>query len=92
MKPETLATAVVETIKRALTPRDEKIAELEAKCLQLETKHELLAKVMASSQQRFKQHAIAHDDLGARWVAERDTVTAPGTSGDWRLIEDGRVQ
>ena len=86
LNQKALVAGIVAIIKKTIAPRDRRIAELTAQLERLETA------VGALSQKTFAQHAIAHDDEGQVWIAERSTITAPGASDDWRLVEDGRVQ
>jgi hypothetical protein len=88
-----IAAAVVQIVKNALVPRDRRINELEIKCARLETKQqELETKALQSSHKVYLQNTIVTTDDGTRWTSVADTITPPGTSSAWRLVEDGQVQ
>ena len=93
ISPETLASAIASTIRKALEPRDRKFAALEQKFLDLQTKQaELEAKrsaTWAGTWQDGKAFAegsfITH--RGSMWFAEKDTAARPGEPGSgWKLV------
>ena len=89
---EQIASAIVDMVKKNLVSRDAKIAALEAKLAALEAKQAELETKALSSHKVYAQHTIVTDDGGHSWLAERATIAPPGGNGDWRLIDDRRVQ
>jgi hypothetical protein len=78
--PEVISKAIVDVIRRALEPRDRRIATLEAKCV-------LLEKAMSLSSKELFMPGAVQDDDGTPWVCARETRDLPGDGDDWRPVQ-----
>lgn len=93
IQAEKLAGHIITAIKRALEPRDERIATLERKLFELEVKTVQLERRPLPKWAGTFEDGKAYSecslitDRGSMWVATRDTAERPGSpNSGWKLI------
>jgi len=87
VNPEQLASGIIDIVKKAIAPRDAKIVALESEIAELRSQHDVMRLALSSCDRLFTAGAIAHDDEGVPWCAQRDTVSTPGTPDHWSRVQ-----
>lgn len=86
MESVAVVVVVVDTLKKALTPRDTRLAELEQRIAKLESRPlQKWAGVHVAGTQYVEASLVTRN--GSLWVSTSTTTTTPGEPGSaWRLI------
>lgn len=94
MNPEQLAKSMAVQVKAAiaaaLAPVNARIAVLEAKTVELQTRGLAYRGVFQRADRYGRGDAVTHKS--GLWIALRETNHEPGSSGDWQLACKGGTQ
>ena len=86
MKPEMLADGIVATLKRALGPRDSRLAALEKRVAELESKKLPTYAGAHKAGETYAQGSLV-TRVGGLWLAIAESDETPGQGAtQWRLI------